>query len=53
MYAYDYNKNGVTISIGVALVKGQADYSVALANAKTALVMAKKDNTSAFEVFYP
>ena len=53
LYAYDYNKNGVTISIGVALVKGQADYSVALANAKTALVMAKKDNTSAFEVFYP
>ena len=53
LYAYDYNKNGVTISIGVVLVKGQADYSVALANAKTALVMAKKDNTSAFEVFYP
>lgn len=53
LYSYDYNKNSVVISIGVALVKGQADYAEVLSNAKSALVMAKKDNISSFEVFNP
>ena len=53
LYSYDYNKNSVVISIGVALVKGQADYAEVLSNAKSALVMAKKDNVSSFEVFNP
>lgn len=53
LYSYDFNKKGITISIGVALTKGQEDYTSVLANAKTALVMAKKDNTSSFEIFYP
>lgn len=53
LYSYDFNKNGVIISIGIALVKGQSDYSTSLANAKTALVMAKKESNSSFEVFYP
>lgn len=52
-YSYDFNKNGIVISIGVALVKGQSDYSTSLANARTALVMAKKESNSSFEVFYP
>ena len=53
LYSYEFNKNGVTISIGVSLFRGQADYQTELANAKVALVMAKKDNTSSFEFFYP
>lgn len=53
LFDYDFNKNGVSISIGVALVKGQADYKEELANAKVALVMAKKDSKSSFEIYYP
>lgn len=53
LYSFDFNKNGVIINMGIALVKGQVDYSAALANAKAALVMAKTDNTSSFEIFYP
>ncbi len=53
LFDYDFNKNGVSISIGVALVKGQADYKEELANAKAALVMAKKDSKSSFEIYYP
>ncbi|TAH67506.1 MAG: diguanylate cyclase [Anaerolineaceae bacterium] len=54
LYSYDYNKNGVIISIGVVLIKGQTDYSLAFSNAKSALVMAKKDSSnSSFEIFYP
>jgi diguanylate cyclase (GGDEF)-like protein len=53
LFDYDFNKNGVSISIGVALVKGQADYKEELVNAKVALVMAKKDSKSSFEIYYP
>lgn len=53
LYSYDFNKNGAILSIGVALFRGQADLQAEMANAKVALVMAKKDNTSSFEVFYP
>lgn len=52
LYAYDFTK-GVFISVGLVLVKGPSDYSISLANAKTALNLAKKDNGSSFEVFYP
>lgn len=52
-YSYEFNKNEIAISIGVALVKGQSDYPTSLANAKKALIMAKKDSNSSFEVFYP
>lgn len=53
LYSYDFKKNGISINIGIALVKGQADFSTAMANAKTALVMSKKESTSSFEIFYP
>jgi diguanylate cyclase (GGDEF)-like protein len=53
IYSYDFNKNGVVISIGVALVKGQMDFSSAMANAKAALIMAKNESNSSFEIFYP
>lgn len=53
LYSYDFNKNGVVISIGVALAVGSVDYSEVFSNAKSALVMAKKDNSSSFEIFDP
>lgn len=53
LYSFDFSKNGVILSIGVSLFKGQADFQEEMANAKAALVMAKKDNTSSFEIFYP
>jgi diguanylate cyclase (GGDEF)-like protein len=53
LFSYDFNKRGVVISIGVALFRGQADFQREFANAKAALVMAKKDVTSSFEVFTP
>lgn len=52
LYSYSYNKNQITISIGITFVKGSMDYANVLANAKTALVMAKKDINSSFEAFY-
>lgn len=53
LYSYDFNKNGIILSIGVSLFKGQADLQVEMENAKAALAMAKKDSTSSFEIFYP
>lgn len=54
LYSYEYNKNGLAISIGIAFTKGgQTEYQVLLQNAKAALVLAKKESTSSFEVFYP
>lgn len=53
LYSYEHTKNTPSISIGIAFIKGQQlDYSVLLANANTALVMAKKISVSSFEVFY-
>lgn len=53
MYCFEHNRNSLSISIGIAFTKGeQMEYPVLLANARTALVMAKKENTSTFEVFY-
>ncbi|MBH1942088.1 sensor domain-containing diguanylate cyclase [Mobilitalea sibirica] len=52
-YSYEHTKNGLSISIGVAFKKEeQMEYSALLANAKTALIMAKKENNNSFEVFY-
>jgi len=53
LFSFDYNKNSVSISIGIALVKGPADYAEILANARSALVMAKKESKSSFEIFCP
>ena len=53
LFDYTYNKNGVSISIGIAISKGQADYKTELANAKDALLIAKKESKSSFEIFYP
>lgn len=49
--AYSYTKNGIAVSIGIALHKGKQEYQTLLANANTALVMAKKVPNSSFEVF--
>lgn len=53
LYSYNFNKNQISISIGITFIKGSMDYSKVIANAKTALVMAKKDSASSFEAFYP
>ena len=53
LYNYDFSKNGAVINIGVVFVKGEAEYGTISANAKAALVMAKKESTSSFEVFNP
>lgn len=53
VYSFEHNRNGLCISIGIAFTKGeQMDYPTLLANSKTALVMAKKESSSSFEVFY-
>ncbi|MDF2942980.1 MAG: diguanylate cyclase/phosphodiesterase with sensor [Herbinix sp.] len=51
LYSYEHTKSGITVSIGIALQKGVQEYQSLLANANTALVMAKKVPTSSFEVF--
>lgn len=51
IHPYEHTKNGLSVSIGIALQKGKEDYAAVLANANTALVMAKKIPTSSFEVF--
>lgn len=51
IYSYEHTKNGVSVSIGIAFQKGAGEYQALLANANTALVMAKKIPTSSFEVF--
>ncbi len=53
LYNYDFSRNGAIINIGVVFVKGEAEYGTVSANAKAALVMAKKESTSSFEVFNP
>jgi diguanylate cyclase (GGDEF) domain len=51
IYSYEHTKSGITVSIGIALQKGPQEYQAVLANANTALVMAKKVTTSSFEIF--
>lgn len=53
VYSFEHNRNGLCISIGIAFTKGeQMDYPTLLSNSKTALIMAKKESSSSFEVFY-
>lgn len=51
IHSYDYTKNSLVVSIGITMHQGSADYKALIANATTALVMAKKVPTSSFEVF--
>ncbi|MDD3173471.1 MAG: sensor domain-containing diguanylate cyclase [Herbinix sp.] len=51
IYSYEHTKSGISTSIGITLQKGAQEYLTLLANANTALVMAKKVPTSSFEVF--
>jgi diguanylate cyclase (GGDEF)-like protein len=50
LYSYPHTKNGLVVSIGMTLQRGNQDYETMLANANSALVMAKKTQTSSFEV---
>jgi len=51
IHSYEHTKSGLTASVGIALHKGAIEYSTLIANANTALIMAKKIPTSSFEVF--
>jgi diguanylate cyclase (GGDEF)-like protein len=51
IHPYEHTKSGLSVSIGIALQKGTSEYQVILANANTALVMAKKIPASSFEIF--
>jgi diguanylate cyclase (GGDEF)-like protein len=51
LYSYEHTKNGITVSIGITLQRGEQDYQTLIANVNTALVLAKKVATSSFEVF--
>ncbi|HKL99517.1 MAG TPA: sensor domain-containing diguanylate cyclase [Mobilitalea sp.] len=53
LYSFQHNRSGLSISIGIAFTKGdQMDYPTLLSNSKAALVMAKKESISSFDVFY-
>jgi diguanylate cyclase (GGDEF)-like protein len=49
-HSYSYMQNGITANIGIALHKGVQEYTMLIASANTALVMAKKAPASSFEV---
>lgn len=51
IYPYGHTKNGLYASIGIVFAKGVQEYQTLLANANTALVMAKKVPAGSFEVF--
>ncbi|MBB2181378.1 diguanylate cyclase [Lachnospiraceae bacterium MD1] len=51
IYSYGHTKNGLSVSIGIALQRGEQEYQTLYTNANTALVLAKKTNGSSFEVF--
>ncbi|MBP1754517.1 MAG: diguanylate cyclase/phosphodiesterase with sensor [Firmicutes bacterium] len=51
IYSFEHTKSGITVSIGIVLQRGNQEYQAILANANTALVMAKKVPVSSFEVF--
>jgi len=53
LYGYKHSKNALSMSIGIAFHKGsQMDFNTLKANANTALIMARKEHGSSFEVFY-
>jgi diguanylate cyclase (GGDEF)-like protein len=51
IHSYEHTKNSLVASIGVTIHRSSADHKVLMANATTALVMAKKVPTSSFEIF--
>lgn len=51
LYSYEYTKNTIIVSIGIALQRGGQEFLTIMANANSALVMAKKVPASSFEVF--
>lgn len=51
LHSYEHTKNYLSTSIGITLHRGANDYAALMANANTALVMAKKTPSSSFEVF--
>lgn len=51
IHSYEHTKNSLVISIGITMHRNSGDYKALLANATTALVMAKKVPASSFEVF--
>lgn len=52
VYSFRHNKSGLSISIGIAFAKGaKPEYPTLLSNARAALIMAKKDSISSFDVF--
>lgn len=53
LYSYSFNKSQLSISIGITFARGSLDYSTAVDNAKTALLVAKKESSSSFEAFNP
>ncbi|MFT4145313.1 MAG: diguanylate cyclase [Mobilitalea sp.] len=51
LHSYTNTKSNLNVSIGIAFHRGAEDYANLLANANTALIMAKKVANSSFEVF--
>jgi diguanylate cyclase (GGDEF)-like protein len=51
VHSYSFLHHGIAVYIGIALHKGTREYQVLMANANTALVMAKKASASSFEVY--
>lgn len=51
IHSFEHTKNNISASIGIAIHKGPQEYQTLLANANTALVMAKKIPSSSFEIF--
>ncbi|HHV09504.1 MAG TPA: diguanylate cyclase [Clostridiales bacterium] len=51
IHSYVHTRNGLVASMGITMHQGPADHKQLMANASTALVMAKKVPTSSFEVF--
>lgn len=51
LHSYEHTKNCISVSVGISIHRGTAEYQTLIANANAALVMAKKVATSSFEVF--
>lgn len=51
IHSYEHTRTSISVSIGVTIHRGVAEYAALIANANAALVMAKKITQSSFEVF--
>jgi diguanylate cyclase (GGDEF)-like protein len=52
IYGFQYTRNRISIDIGIAFQKGKhQEFQALLANAHTALTLAKKEVISSFEIF--